>query len=283
VLRTGDRAELPTSIAFDDKGRFSIASRSRNASDDLAVTRLRADGEVDATFGDGGTWQFDVHGYEDSPVAVRVAPNGDILVGGYTQTGEETHLILARLEGDRDGPPPWQNPRFAADVNDDGQIVPNDALRVINELNTNGPRQLPPYRNLTFHTDYLDVNGDRFFSALDALLIINTVNALLNSASEGESPADAAVIRRAFSAPAIASGADDSVRCPKGNATQDGGTGDGLVGAALTDLASPATSQMNRRMSTWIATTILRSSGSIPSVSNATSDSVVTSFAASNE
>jgi hypothetical protein len=78
----------------------------------------------------------------------------------------------------------WQNVRDPLDVNDDGVIVPLDALLVINDLNANGARELlepstgPPY---------LDVNGDGFVSSIDALLIINYLNFVVGGGeAEGE-------------------------------------------------------------------------------------------------
>jgi hypothetical protein len=75
--------------------------------------------------------------------------------------------------------PPWQNPTDALDVNNDGAVVPLDALLVINEINANGSRPLEPPPSPTGPTQpppYLDVNGDAFLSPLDALLIINHLN-----------------------------------------------------------------------------------------------------------
>jgi hypothetical protein len=71
-------------------------------------------------------------------------------------------------------------------VNDDGQIAPIDALRLVNELNLRGPGDLPPYRNVALHPDFLDVSGDGYFTSLDALLVINVLNELFDSVGEGE-------------------------------------------------------------------------------------------------
>jgi hypothetical protein len=74
---------------------------------------------------------------------------------------------------------PWQNKDNALDVNDDGFVVPLDALLVINEINANGSRPLDPPPSPVgpeAPPPYLDVSGDKFLSPLDALLIINHLN-----------------------------------------------------------------------------------------------------------
>jgi len=187
TLDVGDRQDIPVSIDVDPSGRFLIATRSDNASEDFAVTRLNPDGSLDTSFGTGGTWQLDLHSYDDFPIATRATPNGDILVGGHTSTGEETRIAIIRLKGDRTGPPPWQNQSIATDVNDDRQTTTIDALRVINELNLNGAHKLLPYRNVAIYWDYMDVNGDGYIAPSDAMAIINVLNDL--STGEGESAA----------------------------------------------------------------------------------------------
>ena len=37
-------------------------------------------------------------------------------------------MVIARLEGDRYGPPPWQNQNLPQDANKDGVVTSNDAL-----------------------------------------------------------------------------------------------------------------------------------------------------------
>ena len=86
---------------------------------------------------------------------------------------------------------PWQNPSIATDVNNDGAVVPMDALQVINELNgrsvshdVTGLLPNPPVApNLPEDIGFLDVDGDGFVSPRDALLVINVLN---GSAAEGE-------------------------------------------------------------------------------------------------
>jgi hypothetical protein len=93
--------------------------------------------------------------------------------------------------------PPYHNALNPLDVDNDMEIVPFDAHQVITELNLNGARQLPlppPASNLP--PTYLDVDGDGWIAPIDALLIINYRNLILNG-GEGESPTKAGVVETA--------------------------------------------------------------------------------------
>lgn len=93
---------------------------------------------------------------------------------------------------------PWQKPvGDVRDVTNDGQIVARDALRVINEINRagGGGRRLPNplvgaenpvVVNGVTEYFYLDVNGDDFVTAIDALQIINYINNPPAPSGEGE-------------------------------------------------------------------------------------------------
>ncbi len=184
TVRIGLEKDFLASLEVDDAGRVVVGLQVTNANQDVAVTRLNSDGSPDTTFGEAGVWQFDGHGFSDTTIATTVVENGDIIVSGYTKTGEETRLLLARLEGDRSGPSSWQNPLLAVDVNRDGALSPNDALRIANEINRNGPRLLPPYRNIREHPDFIDTDGDRYLTSRDVLVTINALNDTPNA--EGE-------------------------------------------------------------------------------------------------
>ena len=68
----------------------------------------------------------------------------------------------------------WRNPVDPLDVNADGIVAPLDALRIINDLNANGSRQLAVPRSSG--ASYLDVSGDQFSAPLDVLQVINALN-----------------------------------------------------------------------------------------------------------
>src|SRR5687767_5066718 len=74
----------------------------------------------------------------------------------------------------------WHNQASPCDVNADGCVTPMDALRIINELNTGGARQLsaPAITRASFmaagdsQPNFYDVNRDGYLTASDALAVI---------------------------------------------------------------------------------------------------------------
>lgn len=83
-------------------------------------------------------------------------------------------------------PEPYQNPAGPLFVDKVDLIVtPLDAILIINELNANGARALPPPTGPI--PAYWDVDGDNRISPLDALLVVNYLNAQVT----GEPPVGA--------------------------------------------------------------------------------------------
>jgi len=82
----------------------------------------------------------------------------------------------------------WQNPRNPLDVNDDGQVIPLDALVLINDINARAPRSLPiPPVPPSVPPPYLDVSGNGDVAPQDVLMVINYLNgATAGGAGEGE-------------------------------------------------------------------------------------------------
>ncbi|MDP6718010.1 MAG: DUF6073 family protein [Pirellulaceae bacterium] len=85
----------------------------------------------------------------------------------------------------------WQNPDNNADVNVDGSVTSNDALRVINELNShqysdaNG--RLPNADSTDdFPFIFFDVNGDGFVTPNDIVRILNILKMRNPAVAEGE-------------------------------------------------------------------------------------------------
>ncbi|XZE21483.1 tandem-95 repeat protein [Pirellulaceae bacterium SH449] len=79
-----------------------------------------------------------------------------------------------------------QNPSNRFDVDNDGFVSPIDVLILINELNLNGSRILPPSAP---RPPFLDVDGDGTISPLDVLQVINFINERVGSGTglgEGE-------------------------------------------------------------------------------------------------
>ncbi|WP_150122545.1 GEVED domain-containing protein [Rhodopirellula islandica] len=91
---------------------------------------------------------------------------------------------------------PWQNFIRLNDVTNDGVVRASDALRIINELNSqdfssSDGRLIDPASLSESMVSYYDTSGDGVVSALDALRVINELNAVsaggepLENASQG--------------------------------------------------------------------------------------------------
>ncbi len=83
---------------------------------------------------------------------------------------------------------PWQNRVEPMDVTNDGFVVPNDVLNIINRINDQGAGQLPTSPGPV--PSFVDVSGDNFVSSIDALRVIRHLNSFSITA-EGE-PSDGA-------------------------------------------------------------------------------------------
>ena len=98
-------------------------------------------------------------------------------------------------------PTSWTNPAQALDVNDDTFVSPIDALLVINELNSGGPRQLSPPSAGDAPPPYLDTSGDGYATSIDALLVLNYLNAQPISAVAAHSVAAVPAVASAETPP----------------------------------------------------------------------------------
>lgn len=97
---------------------------------------------------------------------------------------------------------PRQNPVLALDVDFDGLITPSDALFIINELNSGGPRGLGAYTPGQALLPFWDVSGDNTLTPLDAAEVVNYLNSGTNAESEPASAPQA--IETAFASTAWA-------------------------------------------------------------------------------
>jgi uncharacterized delta-60 repeat protein len=83
VTLPGSGSTVGEGLALQADGAMVLVGQALDAgSTSFAVTRLSADGTVDAGFGDGGTVVTDVDGEGDSANAVVVQPDGRIVVAG---------------------------------------------------------------------------------------------------------------------------------------------------------------------------------------------------------
>jgi len=94
-------------VAVDRRGRILLTSSRRISDDssDLTVTRLLPTGNLDTSFGTGGTATVDLGGRMDGGSAVYVQPDGRILVGGFTANVEDRgrsdgFAVIVRLLAD---------------------------------------------------------------------------------------------------------------------------------------------------------------------------------------
>lgn len=101
-------------------------------------------------------------------------------------------MIVSVATAKRVAQSPWQNRVEPLDTNNDGNVVPNDALRVINRINGIGAGELPAQLE---GSSYFDVTGDNFVTARDVLVIIQHLNRVSAAGGEpaGEPPVAEAV------------------------------------------------------------------------------------------
>jgi hypothetical protein len=82
----------------------------------------------------------------------------------------------------------FQNPVLANDVNSDARVSPNDALIIINHLNSGATQNLATRQhNESFDVaGFVDTNGDFNASPIDVLQVINQLNASVENDVEVE-------------------------------------------------------------------------------------------------
>lgn len=89
-------------------------------------------------------------------------------------------------DGNPPATPSWQNASNPLDANNDHFVTPNDALVVINLLNSLGAGDLASRSVPT--TMLVDTNGDGTLSPVDALLVINHLNSLAPAGADSPVP-----------------------------------------------------------------------------------------------
>ena len=84
-------------------------------------------------------------------------------------------ITIERLESRQLMASDWQNASLMRDVDNSSLVTPLDALLLINNLNSDGARELPP-RSQHAGEPFYDVNGDNLLTPLDVLIVINAIN-----------------------------------------------------------------------------------------------------------
>jgi len=107
----GVSGKVTTDFGADDQAN-SMAVQSRNGKIvlvgsttvgtdlDIAVARYNIDGSLDAAFGAAGKVMIDISGLDDVAGGVAIAPNGKVVVAGYSSSGADPdNFAVASLEG----------------------------------------------------------------------------------------------------------------------------------------------------------------------------------------
>ena len=84
----------------------------------------------------------------------------------------------------------WHNVINPFDVTNDGKTDPLDVLRIVNDLNSNGTRELSQEDDETTPPAYFDVDDDGTVSPLDVLRLVNRINGAGNGEGESGNPFD---------------------------------------------------------------------------------------------
>jgi ELWxxDGT repeat protein len=113
-------------------------------------------------------------------ITVILRDDGGTTNGGVNVSPPQTFAITITK------PRPWHNVVRPLDVNDDGNVVAGDVVGVVNYINAFGPGSV---FEITGDGNFYDTSGDNALSAVDALRIINYINAQPKSAPTGEGEA----------------------------------------------------------------------------------------------
>lgn len=136
-------------------------------------------------------YDMDEYGTDFSGQFVGIASEGIGL-----QDGPGFGSTTPPEESTEDWANPWYNEEMPTDTNGDGQTSPQDALLLINELNSYGSRRLVASSQATGQgegesaaTRFLDVNKDQWLSPADVLAVINQLNSVSSLITHGEGEA----------------------------------------------------------------------------------------------
>jgi uncharacterized delta-60 repeat protein len=113
-----------TTVFGSSEGAFGVAVQADNklvvvgGGPDFKLVRYNFDGSLDATFGSGGKLTTDFFGGDDAAAAVKIQPDGRIVVGGYAKGSLGYDFALARYQGAGVGPPASLTLNPKADTNE---------------------------------------------------------------------------------------------------------------------------------------------------------------------
>ena len=128
-----------------------------------------AAGETERTIGVQINGDNEKEGNEDFLIDLFDPENAEL-------SEEKTARITIIDDDEDDVEYPWHNSEWPEDVRGDGNVIPLDALLVINAINNGDAGPLAPPTEPGTPPPYLDVSADNFLSPIDALLVINYIN-----------------------------------------------------------------------------------------------------------
>jgi uncharacterized delta-60 repeat protein len=100
----GNHQAIGRDVLIQPDGRIVIAGVQRSYADrDFAVFRCLPDGSPDSSFNSAGWTIFPVGFVQDEATTVSWQPDGKIVVAGYSESGADTNIALARLNSDGTG------------------------------------------------------------------------------------------------------------------------------------------------------------------------------------
>ena len=159
-----------------------------------------------------GTWTID--GRNSSPTGITIDPNelssiwivdsgtdsvyhyrsATNRLGGSQSAADVFGLVGENVDPQGIADPPstslWTNTLRVADVNDDGEVTPLDALLVVNTLRIRERSESLGIKQ--FEDGFLDVNHDSYLSPVDALAVVNELHRL-RSSNQKSNATDAAL------------------------------------------------------------------------------------------
>jgi uncharacterized delta-60 repeat protein len=105
----GSDYDIGRAIALQTDGKILVAGDTWNTTQDIAVVRYNADGSLDTAFSGDGIQVTDMIFHDDTANAIKVQPDGKIVVAGSTAaTTDNFALVRYTADGELD-------PTFSAD------------------------------------------------------------------------------------------------------------------------------------------------------------------------
>jgi|GEM_PF-2756899 len=118
-----------------------------------------------------------VDAIEAVPIYQFATPFGELPLRNYTMGNEilDSNKVIIQSISIAQQHPSYQNPIFAADTNNDGNLNSQDALLIINDLLTVGAAHNASADYITDTYKYFDANGDGRVNSQDLLLVFNAI------------------------------------------------------------------------------------------------------------